>query len=105
MAVPIVSLRKVKRKEKDKYQIDYTVGGKRIRKIVGANKREAEQIRAKIQQELTLGTHDISAQQKPTIDLGSLITEFLRYKKNTVQSDHIASSSRDFSMLRLCFRQ
>jgi hypothetical protein len=55
MSIAIVKLNTVKRKKrKTAYQIDYVLNGKRIRKIVAHDKKNAGIIRAKVQNDLTL---------------------------------------------------
>ena len=75
--VPKVTLRKVKRKNSHIYQVDYWFNGKRVRTSVGTNKRNAEAIQAKIQQDLTLGTYRVQQQDKRKISVGELVKEYL----------------------------
>ena len=50
-----VNLKRLKRGKGYVYQIDYRVNGKRIREVVGTDKRTAELKRATIQQDLNPG--------------------------------------------------
>lgn len=74
---PKVTLRKVKRTHGYVYQLDYWVDGARKRPIVGSNKRNAEAVMAKIQQDLTLGTYGIHQQNVRKISVGELVEEYL----------------------------
>jgi hypothetical protein len=59
MRTPRVTSRLTKRKKQSQYQVDYAVSGKRFRKTVGPNKKDAELVPAKIQSDLIPGKFGI----------------------------------------------
>ena len=61
--------------------MDYTINGKKNRKKIGTNKRLAEVIVAKKQNELTLGKYDLLPEEKLIIDIESIIEQYLSYLK------------------------
>ncbi len=75
--IPKVTLRKIERTHGPVYLLDYWVNGKRVRKSVGSNKRQAEAIQAKVQRDLTLGTYGIHQQSARTISVSELVIEYL----------------------------
>ncbi len=75
--IPKVTLRKIERTHGPVYLLDYWVNGKRVRKSVGSNKRQAEAIQAKVQRDLTLGTYGIHQQSGRTISVSELVVEYL----------------------------
>jgi integrase/recombinase XerD len=85
MRVPVVKINSVKRKNKSSYQLDYMFNGIRYRYIVAHNKRDAELIRAKVQQDLTLGLHGIQPAQSRIISLKDLIIQYLSSKSGIVR--------------------
>jgi integrase len=86
MSIPIVNLNVIRRKNYKVYQIDYNLNGKRIRKIIARNKREAEIIRADMQQRLTLGLQGIVLPSSTSMSLNNLIDQYLIRKKGLVRS-------------------
>jgi len=84
MANPKVTLRTRELKKGYSYQIDYTIDGKRYRRSVGTRKREAEEIRDKIQTDITYGNFDIITSKPRVVSLNDLIKEFFEYKKNII---------------------
>ena len=75
--IPIVRLGKIKRKKGYTYYLDYSVNGERKRPLVGSNKRNAEAVRARVQEELTLGTYGIHQQITRKISVNELVKEYL----------------------------
>lgn len=88
MTIPIVNV-VPPNKNCDKYVIDFTVDGKRRRRRVGRNKKNAHLIAAKIQHELTLGPFDLLAEDKLVIDIQTLIDKYFLYLKIRVKSSTI----------------
>jgi hypothetical protein len=86
MRIPIVKIVPVKRSNKTAYQVDYRLNGKRFRYIVAHSKKDSEIIRAKIQQELTLGIHGITPSTAKAISLDDLIYQYLQSKVNLVRT-------------------
>ena len=61
MATPRVTLKsKTSARGSKSFYLDYRFNGKRMRPNVGRNKRDAQLIRAKVEQELVLGTYQLS---------------------------------------------
>lgn len=85
MRIPIINLRTVKRKGVVAYQLDYALNGKRIREIVAHDKRSAEIVKAKRQEELRLGIHGLTTHSAKIISLSELIQKFLNNKLGIVQ--------------------
>ena len=90
MPIPIVNLRKVKRKNSHIYMVDYTINTKRIRKTIGTNKREAELIKADIQNKITLGHFELVANDKKRTSLNQLINSYILENKNYLAPKTIA---------------
>ena len=89
MAVPKVNLRQVKRKSGTFYMIDYAINGRRIREIVGKNKREAEVIRSTKERDLAFGVHNIKSEEIISIGLNSVINEYLNSKNNAIRGSSL----------------
>jgi integrase len=86
MATPRVTLKsKTSARGPRTYYLDYRVNGKRLRPKVGTSRKDAELVRAKVEQELVLGTYQLSATKK-SVSLSGLIDEFLAAKENTVRA-------------------
>jgi integrase len=86
MSTPKVNLRKIKRKSGIVYQLDYSFQNRRIREIVGSNKRDAELIQAKLQTDLALGKFDlVPGNNAKSISLENLIEEWLNSRKNEIR--------------------
>ena len=85
MATPKVNLRKRKTKKGVSYFIDYAVDGKRYREAVGDNKKNAEQIQAKVKTDLAFGKYHLPSNSQKTTSLGEIITNFLDSKRNHIQ--------------------
>ena len=61
MAIPSVTLKsRTSASGSKSFSLDYRFNGKRMRPNVGTNMRDAELIRAKVEQELVLGTYQLS---------------------------------------------
>lgn len=75
--VPKVTLRRIKRSSGYVYQLDYWFEGERIRTAVGTNKRNAEAVQAKTQQDLMLGTYGVHQQNTRKISVSELVKEYL----------------------------
>jgi integrase len=86
MATPRVTLKsKTSARGSKSFYLDYRFNGKRMRPNVGRNKRDAQLIRAKVEQELVLGTYQLNSTSK-SVSLSDLIDEFLAAKENTVRA-------------------
>jgi integrase len=85
MATPKVNLRKRKTKKGVSYFIDYAVNGKRYREAVGDNKKNAEQIQAKVKTDLAFGKYHLPSNSQKTISLDQIINNFLVSKRNHIQ--------------------
>lgn len=88
MATPKIGLNKIKRKNGFVYQIDYTIDGRRIREVIGKNKREAELVQSKIQTDLLYGKYELPSQKK-SVPLKQVIEEFLRIKSNSARESSL----------------
>jgi site-specific recombinase XerD len=84
MASTSVSLTKKKRRKGTVYQIDYRVNGKRIREVVGPDRRTAELKRATTQQALIEGKLGLPKSTHRVSSLKSLVDGFLAIKKREV---------------------
>ena len=69
MSTPKVGLRKIRRKNKFVYQIDYTIDGKRKREAVGSNKSQALLYQAKIQTDIMNGVLKIKQKDKSLLNV------------------------------------
>jgi integrase len=85
MRIPVVKIKPVRRSNNTSYQLDYMFNGERKRYIVAHSKRDAEIIRAQVQQELTLGIHGIQPAQSRIISLKDLIDQYLGSKSGIVR--------------------
>lgn len=86
MATPRVTLKsKTSARGFRTFYLDYRVNGKRMRPNVGSNKKDAELVRAKVEQEIVLGTYQLNPTRK-SVSLSGLIDEFLATKENTVRA-------------------
>ncbi|HTY24581.1 MAG TPA: site-specific integrase [Desulfomonilaceae bacterium] len=94
-----VSLKRLKRGKGHVYQIDYRVNGRRIREVVGSDKRTAELKRATIQQDLILGKLNLPGPDRKTISLRSLTDQFLQSKKGEVRAASLQRYSNYASRL------
>jgi len=83
MASTSVNLKKIKRGKGTVYQVDYRVNGKRIRSVVGTDKRTAELQRATLQKNLIEGKLGLSSHRKVS-SLKILADAFLSIKKREV---------------------
>lgn len=83
MASTSVNLTKKKRGKKTVYQVDYRVNGKRIRCVVGPDRRTAELQRATLQKNLIEGKLGLSNSRKVS-SLRNLAGSFLSIKKREV---------------------
>ena len=82
MSTPKVGLRKIRRKNKFVYQIDYTIDGKRKREAVGSNKSQALLYQAKIQTDIMNGV--LKIKQKDKISFPKLISEYFQIHRNSI---------------------
>ncbi len=89
MAVPKVHLTQVQRKSGTTYVLDYTVNGRRYRQAVGKDKRTAELVAAKLQMDLVHGQFGLSHLNQKSVDLETLVQEFLRSKVNTIRDSSL----------------
>ncbi len=65
MATPRVTLKsKTSARGFRTFYLDYRVNGKRMRPNVGSNKKDAELVRAKVEQEIVLGTYQPNPTRK-----------------------------------------
>ncbi len=94
-----VNLKRVRRGKGFVYQIDYRVNGKRIREIVGSDKRTAQLKRATIQQDLILGKLNLPSPDRNPISLRSLADQFLQSKKGEVRAASLQRYSNYSSRL------
>lgn len=86
MANPKVTLRKRPLKKGYSYQIDYTIDGKRYRKSAGRDKSAADDIRSKMQTDITYGNFGILINSPRIISLNDLINEFFNDKRNNISA-------------------
>jgi len=86
MSIPKVKLTTSIYRKSTVYILDYTLQGKRYRKRIGKNKRDAELLQAHIQSELTLGNYGIVLNQKKSASLETLTDEFFTSKKNIIRN-------------------
>jgi len=84
MANPKVTLRKRKLKNGYSYQLDYTINGRGIRKSVGKNKAQAQEIRDKLQTDITFGNLDILIIKPKTISIDKFEISTIALKGKTV---------------------
>jgi site-specific recombinase XerD len=94
-----VNLKRLKRGKGHVYQIDYRVKGKRIREVVGTDKRTAELKRATIQQDLILGKLNLPGPTRKTVTLRALADSFLQSKKGEVRATSLQRYSNYSSRL------
>ena len=94
-----VSLRRIKRNKGYVYQIDYRVNGKRIREVVGPDRRTAELKKATVQQDLLLGKLKLPNANRKALPLKTLIAEFLQSRKGHVRSPSLKRYSSYTSRL------
>ncbi len=83
MAFQTVGLRTIKRKKGTVYQIDYTLNGKRQRKVVGSNKKTAEAYQADIKAKLDRG--ELGIIEKKIISFDQLVTEYINLKLDSLR--------------------
>ena len=86
MSIPKVKLTTSIYRKSTVYILDYTLQGKRYRKRIGKNKRDAELLQAHIQSELTLGNYGIVLNQRKSASLETLAEEFFTSKKNIIRN-------------------
>jgi len=75
-----VGLNKVARKDGFVWQINYRLNGKRIREVVGTNKKEAHLYASKIQTDLL--NNKLGIKEKEIITFDRLSSEYLQLKTN-----------------------
>lgn len=121
MAFKTVGLGKLQRKKSIVYYIDYTINGKRIRKVVGSNKRTAEAYRASIKEKLDKG--EIGIEDRKIISFDDLVDMYFNLKKDswrpktitryrefvkdfkTFFNKHFASSLSDITLIKTVYIQ
>ena len=103
MATPKVNLRKRKTNKGVSYFIDYAVNGKRYREAVGDNKKNAEQIRAKVQTDLAFGKYHLPSNSQKTTSLEEIIHNFLDSKRNHIQHSSLKRYKNYFDIFQEYF--
>lgn len=84
MKTPKVGLNKIVRKEGYVWQINYQLNGKRIREVVGNNKKEAQLYAAKIQTDIF--QNKLGIKKKKNITFKKLSSDYLQLKTNLSES-------------------
>ena len=103
MASTSVNLKRIKRNKGYVYQIDYRVNGKRVREVVGNDKRTAELKRASVQQELLLGKLRLPAITHRSVSIQALLDEYLKSKSGRIRGASLKRYSSFSSHLRAFF--
>ena len=80
MKTPKVGLNKVARKDGFVRQINYQLNGKRIREVVGTNKKEAYLYASKIQTDLL--NNKLGITEKKIVTFDRVSSEYLQLKTN-----------------------
>ena len=93
MASTSVNLTKIKRGKGTVYQIDYRINRKRIREVVGPDRRTAELKRATTQQALIEGKLGLNKTHRRVSSLKNLTNAFLAIKKREVSKSTAARYS------------
>lgn len=104
MAIPIVKIRKIKRKNSFVYQLDYTILGIRKREVVGSNKNTAELIKSKIQTDIALGKYELL----PTngiISFNKLSDEYLQLKRNSLRESSVKRYDEYLKQFKYFFKK